>query len=181
MAVDSLRALARLLDVPERTLRRAAADGLVHGRRVSERRYVTTLREEEYLRTHWQLLSLLRASLRTEPNVRAAVLFGSTAVGRESDGSDVDLLVWLRDSSARAVAGLAGRLRERVGRDVQLVRFEDAQRSAALIVDALADGRVLIDRDDVWPAVRESERDWKRRAAAQDVALEDAMPDLGEV
>ena len=65
-------------------MRRAAAEGLIHGERLSERRFTTTLREEAYLRIHWPLLSSLRLALRTEPNVRAAVLFGSFAVGQES-------------------------------------------------------------------------------------------------
>jgi len=95
MPSDSLRTLARHLDVPERTLRRAAAEGLVRGRRTSERRDQTSLSEEAYLRRHWPLLRELRAALRTEPNVRLAVLFGSLASGRGSERSDVDLLVEL--------------------------------------------------------------------------------------
>src|SRR5450755_3524729 len=120
MADQSLRSLARHLEVPERTLRRAAAEGLLHGRRVSERRYKTTLPEEAYLREHWPVLRELRGALRTEPNVRLAVLFGSLAVGRESESSDIDLLVALRVSSATGVAALAQRLADRLGRDVQL-------------------------------------------------------------
>ena len=122
MADDSLRVLARHLDLPERTLRRAASQGLIRGQRLSERRFRTTLREEAYLRSHWPLLSALRAALRTEPNVRLAVLFGSVATGAEGEGSDVDLLVALRDPSAAGLAALAARLSDRVGRDVQLVR-----------------------------------------------------------
>lgn len=158
-------------------MRRAAAEGLIHGERLSERRFTTTLREEAYLRIHWPLLSSLRLALRTEPNVRAAVLFGSFAVGQESEHSDVDLLVWMRDGSALAVASLAGRLRDRIGREVQLVRVEDAQRSPTLMVDALAGGRVLVDRDGMWPDVKAAEGSWRRRAAAQE-SLEDALPDL---
>lgn len=97
MAGDSLRLLARHLEVPERTLRRAAAQGLVHGERLSERRFRTTLREEAYLRGHWPLLSALRRALRTEQKVRLAVLFGSFATGEETEGSDLDLLVALSD------------------------------------------------------------------------------------
>lgn len=179
MAVDSLRTLARHLDVPERTLRRAAAEGLIHGQRVSERRFKTTLREEAYLRGHWPLLSRLRASLRTEPNVRAAVLFGSVAAGQESERSDVDLLVSLRDPSATAVAGIAARLNDRVGRDVQLVRLHDAERSPTLMADVLAHGRVLVDRDRLWPEMKATELAWRRRAAADRGSLEDSMPDLG--
>jgi predicted nucleotidyltransferase len=179
MADQSLRKLARYLDVPERTLRRAATEGLLHGRRVSERRYETTLREEQYLREHWPLLRSLRAALRTEPNVRLAVLFGSMATGQESENSDIDLLVVLRDPAAAAVAALAQRLSDRVGRDVQLVRLEDAERSAILMADALAQGRVLIDRDGAWPRLRASERRWQRKAAAEDISLTESIPDLG--
>jgi predicted nucleotidyltransferase len=178
MADDSLRTLARHLDVPERTLRRAAAEGLLHGRRVSERRYKTTLREEAYLREHWPVLRGLRAALRTEPNARLAVLFGSFAVGQETEGSDIDLLVGLRNGGAGAVAALAQRLSDRLGRDVQLVRVEEAERSGALMSDVLSNGRVLIDRDGLWAGIRAGERGWRRRAAEEDVSLEDAMRDL---
>jgi predicted nucleotidyltransferase len=178
MSVGSLRALARNLDVPERTLRRAASEGLIHGERVSERRFKTTLSEEAYLRSHWPLLSALRAALRTESGVRAAVLFGSAAVGRDSDRSDVDLLVWLRDGGAAAVAALAARLAARVGRQVQLVRVQDAERSPGLMADALADGRVLVDRDGLWPSMKAQERRWRRRATDAQIPLEDAMRGL---
>lgn len=172
-----MRGLARHLDVPERTLRRVAALGLLHGERLSERRFKTTLREEAYLRGHWPLLSALRGALRTEPNVRLAVLFGSFATGEESEGSDLDLLVALSDPSAGAVASLSARLGDRVGPDVQLVRLQEAERSAALMVDVLASGRVLVDRDRLWPGLKTAERRWRRRAA-EEVPLEDALPDL---
>ena len=179
MAEDSLRTLARHLDVPERTLRRAASDGLIHGRRVSERRYKTTLREEAYLRDHWALLRALRGALRTEPNVRLAVLFGSLAIGAEIDRSDVDLFVVVRDGDAVPVAALAERLRDRLGRDVQVVRAEDALDIPVLMIDILEHGRVLVDRDKSWPGLKAAERAWRDRAqAAENVALEDAMPDL---
>ncbi len=179
MADDSLRTLARHLEVPERTLRRAAAEGLLHGRRVSERRYKTTLREETYLREHWPVLRELRRALRTEPNVRLAVLFGSFAVGRETENSDIDLLVELRTRRAVGAAALAQRLSDRLGRDVQLVRLEEGKRSALLMTDVLSHGRVLIDRDGLWAALKGGARGWRRRAAEEDVALEDAMRDLG--
>jgi predicted nucleotidyltransferase len=151
---------------------------LLHGRRVSERRYETTWREEAYLHEHWPLLRALRSALRTEPNVRLAVLFGSVAVGRESERSDLDLLVVARRRDARSIAALAQRLRDRLGRDVQLVRLEDAQRSPGLMLDVLEQGRVLIDRDLAWAGMKATERGFRRRAAAQERALDDAMPDL---
>jgi predicted nucleotidyltransferase len=178
MSGQSLRSLARLLDVPERTLRRAATEGMVHGRRVSERRYETTLREEMYLREHWPLLRALRAALRTEPNVRLAVLFGSIATGRESEQSDLDLLVVLGDQTASAVAALSQRLSDRTGREVQLVRLQEAERSPALMADALAQGRVLVDRDVAWPTLKAAERRWQRKADADATPLLESAPDL---
>jgi predicted nucleotidyltransferase len=178
MPSDSLRSLARHLDVPERTLRRAAAEGLVHGRRTSARRYETSLREEAYLRRHWPLLRELRASLRTEPNVRFAVLFGSQATGRDTERSDVDLLVGLVDPSAARIAQLTGRLERRLGRDVQLVRLQDAERTPSVMADALEQGRVLVDRDGRWPQLRRDEGAWRRRASSSDIPLEQAMPEL---
>jgi predicted nucleotidyltransferase len=177
MAEDSLRTLARQLAVPDRTLRRAAAQGLIRGQRLSERRYKTTLREEAYLRSHWELLSGMRTALRTEPNVRLAVLFGSLAKGDGVESSDVDLLVLLRDDGAATVAGLSGRLNARLGRDIQIVRLADAQRSPELMLDVLTDGRVLVDRDDRWWPLAAGERRW-RRLAAQEGSLEDPLPDL---
>jgi uncharacterized protein len=136
------------------------------------------LREEAYLRRQWPLLRELRAALRTEPNVRLAVLFGSQATGQHSDGSDVDLFVALDDPSAGRVAELAGRLERRLGRDVQLVRLEDAERAPSLIVDVLEHGRVLVDRDGRWSRLRSHAASWRRRAAAAEAPLDQAMPDL---
>jgi predicted nucleotidyltransferase len=178
MATESLRSLARHLEVPERTLRRAAAEGLIHGRRMSPRRFETSLREEAYLRLHWPLLSSLRAALRTEPNVRLAVLFGSQATGGGTERSDVDVLVALADASASRVAALADRLALRLDRPVQLVRLQDAERSPALMADALTHGRVLVDRDDGWPRLLSARARWQARAAEADTSLDEGLPDL---
>ena len=178
MPSESLRSLARHLDVPERTLRRAAAEGLVRGRRTSPRRYETSLREEAYLRRRWPLLRDLRDALRTEPNVRLAVLFGSQATGRDTVRSDIDLLVGLVDPAATRVAQLTGRLERRLGRDVQLVRVQDAERAPSVMADALEQGRVLVDRGGRWPPLKRREATWRRRAASRDIPLEQAMPEL---
>jgi predicted nucleotidyltransferase len=177
VSADSLRTLARHLDVPERTLRRAAAQGLVHGERVSERQFRTSMREEAYLRSHWPLLRDLRAGLRTEPNVRLAVLFGSLASGRAAATSDVDVLVELVDPSAGRVAETTARLERRLKRPVQLVRLADAERAPALMFDVLTVGRVLVDRDQRWPELQARSAHW-HRAALREVPLEQAMPDL---
>jgi predicted nucleotidyltransferase len=178
MASESLRSLARHLDIPERTLRRAAAEGLLRGRRVSPRRFETSLREEAYLRRHWPLLSDLRAALRTEPNVRLAVLFGSQATGDATNRSDIDILVGLSDASAARVAELTGRLERRLDRDVQLVRLRDAEDDPSLMADALDKGRVLVDRERRWAELKALEPRWRRRGEASNVPLEQAMADL---
>lgn len=178
MPTTSLRTLANHLDVPERTLRRAAAEGMVHGKRTSARRFETSLREEAYLREHWPLLRALRTALRTEPSVRLAVLFGSLATGRGHKGSDVDLLVSLSDPSAGRVAELTARLERQLGREVQLVRLQDAEDSPLLMVEALERGRVLVDRDEQWPRLNSKLALWRRRAADAEPPLLDAMESL---
>ncbi len=180
MPTTSLRSLARHLDVSERTLRRAAAQGLLHGKRTSARRFETSLREEAYLREHWPLLRALRAALRTEPSVRLAVLFGSLAIGRGHERSDVDLLVSLSDSSAARVAELTARLERQLDREVQLVRLEDTESFPLLMLDVLERGRVLVDRDDQWPQLQSKLAAWRRRAAQAEPSLLDAMERLDD-
>lgn len=180
MPTTSLRTLARHLDVPERTLRRAAAQGLVHGKRRSARRFETSLREEAYLREFWPLLSALRRALRTEQGVRLAVLFGSLARGRPHGRSDVDLLVEVHDASAARVAALTARLERKLGRDVQVVLLRDAESSPLLMVDALEHGRVLVDRDGQWSRLGSELPSWRGRAGEAEPSLLDAMESLEE-
>jgi predicted nucleotidyltransferase len=163
--------------IPERTLRRAAAEGLLHGERISPRRFHITLREETYLRRNWQVLRALRAALRTEPNVRLAVLFGSAATGNHHERSDLDVLVALHDPDVGRLAELAERLSLRLGRDIQLVRHSDAQDSPILMVDAIQQGRVLVDRNGLWRGLRESAPRWRRRAQKLERALPAPMDD----
>jgi predicted nucleotidyltransferase len=162
--MESLRRVASELLIPERTLRRAAADGLVHGERVSPRRFRISFREEAYLRSHWELLRALRGALRTEPNVRLALLFGSTATGSDDERSDVDVLVALNDPNVGRLAELTERLSRRIGREVQLVRLSEAQNSPVLMVDVIDQGRVLVDRDDLWAGLRKAAQRWRRLA-----------------
>jgi predicted nucleotidyltransferase len=162
--MDSLRRVAAELAIPERTLRRAASEGLVRGQRISPRRFQITFREEAYLRGHWELLRGLRAALRTEPNVRLALLFGSTATGSDHEHSDVDLLVVMHDPGVGRLAELGQRLGRRMGREVQLVRLSEAQTSPVLMVDIIDHGRVLVDRDDLWSGMVAAAPRWRRRA-----------------
>jgi predicted nucleotidyltransferase len=168
--MESLRQLAAYLDVSERTLRRAASEGLVRGERLSERRFRTTLREEDYLRRHWPVLRELRAGLRTEPSVQLAVLFGSTARGDDRATSDIDIAVELRSNAPALVADIARRLSERVERDVQVVRITDAHRSPRLMADIVTDGRVLVDRERRWPRLVSQAARWRQEAATDPLA-----------
>lgn len=149
-----LAQLAEEVGASERTLRRAVNEGTLRGTRSSPRRLDLPLSERGYARRSWPLLAALRATLRTEPNVRFALLFGSAATGEDTPGSDVDVLVSLRDPDLLRVLALERRLSERVGRDVELVRLEDAERKPSFLELALDDGRVLVDRMGVWPRLR---------------------------
>ena len=135
--MDSLGRAAGELGIPERTLRRAVSEGLVRGERLSPRRFRITFREEVYLRSHWDLLRGLRKALRTEPNVRLAVLFGSTATGIDDERSDVDVMVVLHDPGVGRLVELTERLSRRIGREMQLVRLSEAQGSPVLMVDVI--------------------------------------------
>ncbi len=178
--MESLRSLALDLEVPERTLRRAAGEGLVHGERVSSHKFRTTVREREYLRRQWPMLAQLRALLRTEPNVSFAVLYGSQATGTARPDSDVDIVVALRKDDVARLVDLSGRLSRALGRDVQTVRLADARRVPALLADVLAHGRVLVDREGTWASLGR-ERRRVEKEAREGMSLEDAVAalDLG--
>lgn len=169
-----LAELAREVGADERTLRRAVEQGTLRATRSSPRKLDLPLSERRYVRQAWPLIATLRSALRTEPNVRFALLYGSAATGEDSPGSDVDLLVSLRDPDLSKLIALEGRLSERVGRDVELVRLEDAERKPSFLELALDGGRVLVDRTDAWPRlrrraarlVREADRREARRTQA---------------
>jgi predicted nucleotidyltransferase len=151
---QALSTSAERLGCSERTLRRYVNDGLLRGRRVTRRQLELSHAEESYLANHWELLHSLRAALRTERGVRLAVLFGSTAVGDDDGSSDVDLLVIHRQPTARALAGLKLRLRRTLEKPVDVVGLEQAETMPTLLADILQEGRVLVDRDGQWEALR---------------------------
>src|SRR3954452_1358580 len=117
--MNELLPLADEMGINERTLRRAFNEGTLRGNRLSPRRLKLPVAEREYIRTHWSLLAQLRRALRTEPAVRFALLFGSTARGDDSAESDVDLLIEMRDPSFDRRIDLAQKLEERLERKVQ--------------------------------------------------------------
>ena len=112
------------------------------------------LSERRYVRRSWPLVAALKAALRTEPNVRFALLYGSAATGEDTPDSDVDVLVSLRDPDLSKLIALEGRLSERIGRDVEVVRLEDAERDPVFFALAFEPGRVLVDRAGISPRMR---------------------------
>jgi predicted nucleotidyltransferase len=178
--VQSLRRIACELGIPERTLRRAASEGLLRGERLSPRRFQVSLLEESYLRKHWPLLRSLRGALRTEPNVRLAVLFGSTATGTDEESFDIDVLVALHDSDLRRLAELSERLTRALAREVHLARLSETQASPAGIVDVLEHGRVLVDRDDLWSELQRRAPRWRRLARRAQRSLPVALDALAQ-
>lgn len=163
--------LARELGLSERTLRRAVASGTIRAERPSPRRLRLSEDEHEWVLRHWPTVARLREELRTEPAVRLAVLFGSSARGREHRRSDIDLLIEVDAPSRDRLARLEEQLSSAAGREVQLVSARDAQASAGLLADALRDGRVLVDRDGLWPQLKRRESSVRRAAELRDREL----------
>lgn len=160
--------LAAQVGVNERTLRRALNQGTVRADRPTARSLDLSLAERRYIRRSWPMLSALRSGLRTEPNVRFALLFGSVARGTDAPASDVDLLVRLRDPALDHLVGLSARLSAAVGRRVDVMRLEDAEADRSLLADVIAEGRVLVDRDELWPQLLNRQPDLRRRARRDD-------------
>lgn len=163
--------LARDLGLSERTLRRAVASGTIRAERPSPRRLRLSDDEREWVLRHWPTVARLREELRKEPSVRLAVLFGSSARGREHRRSDIDLLVELDTPSRDRLAGLEERLSSAASREVQLVSARDAQASPGLLADALRDGRVVVDRDGLWAHLKRRESSIRRAAELRDQEL----------
>jgi predicted nucleotidyltransferase len=156
--------LARETGAEERTLRRAASQGTLRVHRTGPRRLRIEPGEREYLCTHWRLLADLRKALRTQRDVRLAVLYGSLARGDEDAGSDLDLLVSLAGDRRRS-ASLAARLRSASERPIDIAYMERVEGGAPLLLDRILDeGRVLVDRDGGWRALRERRRAIRARA-----------------
>lgn len=156
------------LGCSERTLRRYIGDGLLRGRRVAHQGIELSTEEVGYLNNHWALLHTLKDALRTERDVRLAVLFGSTALGEDQPDSDVDLLIAHRRSAPHSLAGLRSRLRRTLDRPVHIVSLEQAQDAPSLLADVLGEGRPLIDRDGLWSELGTQADDILARAAQED-------------
>jgi predicted nucleotidyltransferase len=183
--MGTIRTLAVGLGAEERTLRRAASQGTLRCARRGPRRLTLAAGEREYLEGHWELLAALRQGLRTERRVRLAVLYGSVARGDEDTGSDLDLLVLLRGGNPTDAAELALRLGRVVGRRADVAHLERVEARAPLLLERILDeGRVLVDRDGLWPQLRKRRRAIHARARRayrrQMVGARRALAELGE-
>ena len=171
--MTDLAALAASLRVSERTLRRAAGHG--DDPLPSLRRAPTQSPDPRTALPGEPLVGLQRPAprlpeLRTVPNVRLAVLFGSVARGDDSEGSDIDVFVRLGDRSLRARAQILGRLEAATGREIQLIEGDEA--NPLLLADLLREGRVLVDRDEGWAELLAGAAQIAAAAAAERAALE---------
>jgi predicted nucleotidyltransferase len=93
-----------------------------------------------------------------------ALLFGSAARGEDTPDSDLDLLVELREPGLERAIDLSTRLEELLGRRVDVVLAEDAAENPALLAEAVAEGRVLVDREHRWPELSASRDALSRRS-----------------
>jgi predicted nucleotidyltransferase len=173
--MTQLDEIAAQLQASGRTLRRAALRGTIHCVHTSPRRFDVEPHEREYVRRHWPLLGGALRVLRTQQNVRLAVLFGSVSRGDDRPDSDVDLVVQFAEPSVRALSLLTGRLEDALGRPVQVVELESAEDSPLLLADVLRDGRVLVDRDNAWRRLKRREPQVKAAAQAENERVGDEL------
>jgi predicted nucleotidyltransferase len=159
---------AEELGCSERTLRRYIGAGILRGRRVATYGTELSVDEANYLRKHWALLHTLKGALRTEPGVRLAVLFGSTAVGEDQADSDIDVLIAHRGQGPLPLAGLRSRLRRTLDKPVHVVSLEQARDAPSLLADVLQEGRPLIDRDGLWSELNAEVEEIVARATQED-------------
>jgi predicted nucleotidyltransferase len=165
--MTELALLAKDLGVHERTLRRAVSEGTLRAVRPTARTLALPLSERRYVRRRWPLLAGLREALRTEQNVRFALLFGSAATGLDTPASDVDVLVNLRDGSLDRVVDLSSKLTTLIGRRVDVLRLQDAEAEPSFLANVVTDGRVLVDREGRWSRLRRRERNLDLRGRRQ--------------
>lgn len=175
--MSELTPLSREVGVSERTLRRAINQGTLRGSRPSSRKVCLPLAERRYVRRSWATLASVRSALRTERNVRLAVLFGSTARGTDKRDSDLDVLVHLCDSRLERVVDLSLKLTRLTGRSADIVRLADAEREPSLLLDIVTHGRVLVDRDGLWSTLLAGESRLRRKTHRLATARVDAALD----
>ncbi len=88
----------------------------------------------------------IRSVLEADSNVLFAYLFGSYADGNASDKSDVDLAVYLSDTSLDARLSLHHTLQKRLGKEIDLVVLNTV-RNLYLLESILDKGMLLKDHE----------------------------------
>lgn len=162
--MNELQLLATQIGANERTLRRAFNEGTLRAERPTPRKLKLDPAEKRFMRRSWGLLAALREALRTEHNVRFALLFGSAARGDDGEKSDIDLIVELRDSSLARVVDLELKLEGLLERPVDVLTLEDAGANPVLLAEAVAEGRPIVDREDRWAQLSSEAEAIDRRA-----------------
>lgn len=167
--MSELTLLAEELGVNERTLRRAVSQGTLRASRPKASALELSIGERRYARRAWAVLSALRAALRTEHNVRFALLFGSAATGTDTVTSDLDVLVDLRDPSLERLVDLSAKLTAIADRPVDLLRLRDAEAEPSMLADLVTEGRVLVDRENQWQRLQQRQAGLRRRGRREEV------------
>lgn len=146
-------------------MRRAVQRGTVRCHRPGVRQFELASDERAYLRENWEIISAVAEALRTERNVRLAVIFGSLARGHMVEDSDVDVLVSLVEDRPMYLSHLAARLTRALRRDVDVLSLAHVRTYDPVLLGViLRDGRPVIDRDGVWPALVATREDVQRAA-----------------
>jgi hypothetical protein len=74
----------------------------------------------------------------------------------------------MSDASLERVADLSAKLTRLVGRRVDVVELKDIEAEASFLAQIVADGRVLVDREHLWPSLRRREAVLRRRGREDD-------------
>lgn len=165
--------LANQLGTSDRTLRRLAESGVVRSSRRASGHHPLPDTEVKWLRDHWQLVSDLRRALRSEPTVRAALLFGSVARGTDTPASDIDLVVDVKSVDQMELRELRHRLSNKVGRSIDLFVLSDLEAEPELLLPIMSHARPIVDRAGAWKRLAQQRRVLQGRAIRRQRALRD--------
>jgi predicted nucleotidyltransferase len=163
--------LANELGTSDRTLRRLAEAGVIRSRRRASGHHPVPVVEEEWLRGHWQVVSGLRRALRSEPSVRAALLFGSVAKGADTPASDIDVVVDLQSDNQMKLRGLRRRLARKLGRSIDLFLLSDLEAEPERLLPIMSHARPIVDRVGTWQRLSQQRRVLRGRALRRQHAL----------